>query len=280
MTTETLYKKANLLRQHTIRMLEKAGSGHSAGPLGMADIYASLYFSVMRHRPKQPDWPMRDRLVLSCGHTVPIRYAAMAEAGYFSISELATLRQFGSRLQGHPHVLSMPGLESSSGPLGQGLSQAIGMAMAGRLRKQRFHTYCVLSDGEHQEGQIWEGLMFAAREKLSQLTVIVDRNYIQIDGPTESVLPLEPLGEKYRSFGWHVLEINGNSIEQFLEATAEAKIRVDAPTAIIAHTVPGKGVSFMEYDFHWHGLPPNHQQAQQALREIRSLRGQIRGDHD
>ena len=261
-------------------MLEEAGSGHSGGPLGMADIYAALYFSVMKHDPENPEMADRDRLILSCGHTCPVRYAAMAEAGYFPRKELLTLRKFGTRLHGHPHNLALPGLETSSGPLGQGLSQAIGMALKAKMDSNTWHTYAILSDGEHQEGQIWEAVMFAGNRRLSNLTAIIDRNYIQIDGPTETIMPLEPLADKYRAFNWHVLEIDGHNMRSILDACAEAKTIVDRPTCIIAHTIPGKGVDFMEYDFHWHGIAPKPEEATEALRQLRTLKGKIRSEHE
>jgi transketolase len=279
-TCTELELRALAIREDIITMLEEAGSGHSGGPLGMADIYAALYFSVMKHDPENPEMVDRDRLILSCGHTCPVRYAAMAEAGYFPRKELLTLRKFGTRLHGHPHNLALPGLETSSGPLGQGLSQAIGMALKAKLDGDKWQTYAILSDGEHQEGQIWEAVMFAGNRKLHNLTAIIDRNYIQIDGPTETIMPLEPLSDKYRAFNWHVLEIDGHNMQSILDACAEAKTIVDRPTCIIAHTVPGKGVDFMEYDFHWHGIAPKPEEATEALRQLRTLKGKIRSEHE
>lgn len=272
---------ANTIRKDIISMLEQAGSGHSAGPLGLADIFAALYFDVLRHDPKKPDWDERDILLLSNGHCVPVQYAAMAEAGYFAKSELATLRQFGSRLQGHPERTKLPGLENTSGPLGCGLSQAIGMALAMRLDKQHHRwIYVVMGDGELDEGNMWEAAMLAPKHGLHNIIGIVDRNNIQIDGPTESVLPLEDLRGKWESFGWHVIEVDGNNIEAFVDACAMARAVVEKPVVIIAHTIPGKGVDFMEYDFHWHGMPPNHEQAMLALKELRTLGGKIRSEHE
>jgi transketolase len=276
-----LEKKANEIRIDLIKMLEHAGSGHSAGPLGLADIFTSLYFAILQHDPKKPDWNERDILVLSNGHCTPVRYVTMAHAGYFDKKELMTLRQFGSRLQGHPERLRLPGLETTSGPLGSGLSQASGMAMALRMDKtQHRWVYCVISDGEQDEGNTWEAAMFAAKYKLTNLIAITDRNNIQIDGPTETVMPLENLRDKWEAFGWHVIEIDGNDIEAVIDSCNMAKAIVEKPVMIIAHTVPGKGVDFMEYDFHWHGSPPNHEQAVQAVKELRTLGGKIRSEHE
>ena len=262
-----LYSKATTIRQHIVRMVHAAGSGHMAGPMGMADIYAALYFHILNHRPTEPMWLDRDRLVLSCGHTCPVRYAAMAEAGYFPVQDLITLRKFGSLLQGHPSRVDIAALETSSGPLGQGMSQAVGMAIAASLDGASWRVYCIASDGEHQEGQTWEAIMMAGARKLKNLTVILDRNYIQIDGPTEDVMPLEPLADKYKAFGWNVIAIDAHSIEQCIEACDAAKGSMK-PTCIIALTVPGKGVSFMEYDYRWHGKAPNEDEANRALIEL------------
>jgi transketolase len=270
-----LQLKANDIRQDVIEMLLEAKSGHSAGPLGMADVFTALYFNVMEHDPKKPKWPGRDRLILSCGHICPVLYASMAEAGYFPKEELNTLRKFESRLQGHPHNLSLPGIENSSGPLGQGLSQAVGMALSARLNGQGHRIYCITSDGEQNEGQAWEAMMLAGKYKLSNLTFIMDRNNIQIDGFTEDVMPLEPLRAKYEAFNLHVIEVDGNNIQQVINALQEAKAIYEKPTMIIAHTIPGKGVQFMERKYEWHGMPPNKEQAAQALDELRTLRGAI-----
>lgn len=280
MTIQELERKALDIREDIITMLEEAGSGHSAGPLGIADVYAAMYFEVLKHNPKKPDWSERDRFILSCGHTCPVRYAAMAEAGYFPRKELLTLRKFGSRLQGHPHNLSLPGTETSSGPLGQGFSQAIGIALAAKMDKAKWHTYVMLGDGELQEGQVWEAAMFAGNRGLHNVTAIVDRNYIQIDGPTESIMGLEPLPEKFRAFNWHVIEIDGHNMQAIIDACNEAKAITDKPTCIIAHTIPGKGVDFMEYDFHWHGKPPTAEEAKVALHELRTLKNKIRSEHE
>ena len=283
--------KANSIRQEIIEMLVAAGSGHSAGPLGMADVFIALYFEVLNHDPKQPEWEERDRLLLSNGHIVPVRYAAMAEAGYFPKSELKTLRKFGSRLQGHPERTRLPGLEHTSGPLGSGLSQAAGMALGLKLKDNTSsHVYVCMGDGELDEGNVWEAAMFAGARKLSNITAIVDRNNIQIDGYTEHVLALEPLAMKWQAFGWHVIEVDGHNIEQIVAACNEAKAIFERPVVILAHTIPGKGVDFMERDPAWHGMPPGTkdipgdppkaEQAKEALHELRTLRGRIRSEHE
>lgn len=271
---------ANTIRQNIIKMLLAAGSGHSAGPLGMADVFTALYFAILKIDPKKPAWPDRDRVILSNGHINPVWYATLAERGYFPVSELATLRKLGTRLHGHPHNLALPGIENSGGPLGQGLSQAIGMALAARLDGKKYRVHALLSDGEHDEGQTWEAVMFAGKEKLHNLTVWVDRNNIQIDGFTENVMPLEPFSAKYQAFNWHVLEVDGHNFEEIIDAAAKAEAIYEKPTVIICHTIPGKGVDFMESDFKWHGIPPDKDQAKLALRELRSLRGRIVGEHD
>ncbi len=272
--------KAVKIRELIIEMLVEAGSGHSAGPLGMADIFTAFYFHILNHNPKNPNLPDRDRLILSNGHIVPVRYATMALAGYFPIEELKTLRKINSKLQGHPHAGSLPGLETTSGPLGEGLSQAIGISLAAKLDGKKFHTYCLTSDGEHQEGNTWEAVMFAGKHKINNLTNIIDRNNIQIDGFTEDVMPLEPLREKYEAFNWHVLEIDGNNIRAFVDAVRVARAIYEKPVCIIAHTIPGKGVDFMEKDFHWHGMPPDKKQAKKALSELRTLQGKIVSEHE
>lgn len=287
MTAQQLELKANKIRQDIIEMLIAAGSGHTAGPLGMADVFATLYFEVLHHDPKNPAWPDRDRLVLSNGHIVPVQYATMAEAGYLPRVELGTLRKFGSRLQGHPERDRLPGLETTSGPLGSGLSQAVGMALGLRMdgRKQQ-RVYCLTGDGELNSGNIWEAVMLAGKKRLSNLTVIIDRNNIQIDGPTEDIMPLEPLALKWQAFNWHVIEIDGHSVEDIVAACNQAKAVYERPTCIIAHTIPGKGVDFMQYDFRWHGYDPASDKAQQkrdykrALEKLRTLNGQIRSEHE
>lgn len=254
-----LQHKANEIRISIIEMLAKAKSGHTAGPLGMADIFTYLYFHAMKHDPKNPTWADRDRVVLSNGHICPVLYATMAHAGYFPVDELMTLRQFGSRLQGHPHREYLPMLETSSGPLGSGLSQAVGMAISDKIdfgRTSPRHIYALLSDGEHNEGQIWEAGLLGAKEKLGNLIAIIDRNNIQIDGYTEDIMPLAPLYEKWKSFGWHVQEIDGHDFRAIDEAVLQAQVQFEKPSIIVAHTVPGKGVSFMEHRYEWHGTPP------------------------
>lgn len=275
-----LETRANTIREDIISMLLEAKSGHSAGPLGMTDIFTALYFHVLKHNPKDPDWPERDRLVLSNGHICPVLYATLAEAGYFPKSELKTLRKIDSKLSGHPHRGELAGIETSSGPLGEGISQACGMALAARLDQAKWRIYCLTSDGEHQEGNTWEALMFASHYKLNNITLIMDRNNIQIDGTTDKIMSLEPLRQKYESFGWHVLEIDGHNIREFIDAVRHAESITEMPTAIIAHTTPGKGVSFMEGDYRWHGTPPDEKQAKQALHELRTLGGKISGEHE
>jgi len=282
LTIPQLEHKAISIREDIIRMLEHAGSGHSAGPLGLADIFTALYFNVLKHDPKNPDWDERDILFLSNGHTVPVRYATMAEAGYFPVEELMTLRKLGSRLQGHPERLKLPGMETTSGPLGSGLSQAAGSAYVLKNIDRNPHrwVYVVMGDGELNEGNIWEAAMFAGKNKLHNLIGIIDRNNIQIDGNTEDVMPLEDLKGKWEAFGWHVIEVDGNNIESIIDACSMARAIVEKPSVIIAHTVPGKGVPFMEYDYHWHGAPPNSEQAREALKKLRSLDGKIQGEHE
>ena len=263
---------ANDVRVGIIRSLVAAGSGHSGGSLDMADIFTALYFHLMRHDPKNPDWPERDRLLLSCGHIAPVRYSAMAYAGYFPVEELLTLRKFGTRLQGHPERVSLPGLETTSGPLGEGLAQGTGMALAAKMDGKDYRTYVITSDGEHQCGLHWEAMMTAAKFKLDNLTCIVDRNVIQIDGSTEDVMPLEPFADKYRAFNWDVFECDGHDIAAFVEAVEKAKRVRGKPQVIIAHTVMGKGVSYMEGDYLWHGKPPKKDEAEKALQELAAAR--------
>ena len=270
-----LERKAEALRETVIEMLVEAKSGHTAGPLGMADIFAALYFHILRHNPAHPEWSGRDRLILSNGHICPIRYAAMAHAGYFPVQECLTLRTFGSRLQGHPERLRLPGLETTSGPLGEGLAQAAGMAYALRMDGKKERIYCIMSDGEQQEGSTWEAALFIGKHKLSNLTAILDRNNIQIDGTTEEVMPLESLKAKYEAFNWHVLEVNGHDVNAFVTVVDEAKSISERPTLIIAHTIPGKGVPEIEFDYHWHGKPPTAEEGKRFLKDIRTMGGKV-----
>lgn len=277
---KNLEERANLIRQDIIKMLVEAGSGHCAGPLGMADIFTALYFNILNHDPAKPDWSERDRLILSNGHICPVRYATMAHAGYFPVSELKTLRKLGTRLQGHPHRTTLPGIETTSGPLGSGLSQATGLALAGRMDNVSWRVYCLMSDGEQDAGNTWEAVMLAGKNKLHNLTALIDRNNIQIDGFTEDIMPLENLRAKYEAFNWHVIEIDGHNFEQIIGAFSEAKAIFEKPTVIIAHTTPGKGVSFMENLPEWHGKPPKPDEAKKALHELRTLGGKIRSEHE
>lgn len=272
---------AHTMREDLVDMLVLAGSGHSAGPLGMADIFTALYFHILNHHPKHPLWKDRDRLILSNGHIVPIRYVAMAHAGYFPKSLLSTLRKLGSPLQGHPERTLLPPVETTSGPLGSGSSQAAGMAYAGLLQKSPWRVYCIMSDGELAAGQTWEAMLFAGRNKLYNCTFIIDRNNIQIDGTTEEIMPLESLEEKFRSFNLHVETCAGNNIQDFVGAVARAHSITTQPTVILAETIPGYGVNYMEYDFRWHGKPPSSgKEAQLALRELRTLGGRIQSEHE
>lgn len=303
-----LEDKARDIRISIIEMLTLAGSGHTAGPLGMADVFTVLYGKILRYDPQNPSWEERDRLVLSNGHIAPVLYSAMAHFGYFPVEELKTLRKFKSRLQGHPHREYLPGVETSSGPLGCGLSQAIGMSLANRLDLEKEpgkmsnrrdkalsssarrddifsgsynkYFYCLMSDGEHNEGNIWEAVLLAAREKLGNLICFIDRNYIQIDGNTEEIMPLDPLNKKYEAFNWHVQNIDGNNISEIYDAIQNAKQVKDMPSVIICKTIPGKGVKEFEYDFHWHGKAPNKEEAEMALKELRNLGGQIESHHN
>ncbi len=282
---DDLNRMANTIRKDIISMLIEAGSGHSAGPLGLADIATALYFNVMNVDPKKKDDPDRDRLYVSPGHTAPVWYATLARAGFFPVEELKTLRKFGTRLQGHMDHLTVPGVESSSASLGQGLSIACGSAYAGRLNKKRYQTYAILSDGEHDEGSIWEAVTFAGHYRLEHLTAIIDRNNIQIDGRTEDIMTKESFREKYEAFHWHVIDVDGHNIEAIIDACNEAKAIVEKPVCIIAHTIPGKGVDYMEDDYRWHGAPPGkvtterapipELQAKEALKQLRTLDGQI-----
>lgn len=285
---QQLEETAGNIRRSIIEMLVVAGSGHTAGPLGMTDIFTVLYFHTLNHDPKNPEMEGRDRVILSNGHICPVQYATMAHAGYFPVSELLTLRKYGSRLQGHPHREKLPGIETSSGPLGSGLSQTVGMAYGARMDggKQRF--YCLMGDGEQNAGQVWEALMFAGKYRLSNITAIIDRNNIQIDGMTEDIMPLEPLRAKYEAFNWHVIEVDGHNIESIANAFEEAAAIYEKPTMIIAHTIPGKGIPEIEFDYRWHGVPPGKgpdtpipkkDQEKKFLQELRTLQGKITSEH-
>lgn len=275
-----LEERANEIRKTIIEMLIEAGSGHTAGPLGMTDIFTAFYFHILDHDPKNPMMEDRDRLILSNGHIVPVRYATMAHAGYFPIKEVMTLRKFGSRMQGHPERTKLPSMESTSGPLGSGLSQAAGIAYGARMDGKKFYTYCLMSDAEHQAGNLWEGAMFAGNNRLSNLIGVIDRNNIQINGMTEDVMALEPLREKYEAFNWHVLEVDGHNIEEFVNAVEEAKAIYEKPTVIIAHTIPGKGIEEIEFDYTWHGIPPKEKEGKKFLNELRTLGGKIKSEHE
>ncbi len=263
-----LEKRANAIRRHVIRMTRAAGSGHPGGSLSSADLFAALFFKEMNHRPTDPTWEDRDRFVLSKGHAAPAYYAALAEAGYFPTDELLTLRKLGSRLQGHPSRGRLPGIEMSTGSLGQGLSVANGMALAGKLDRRAYRVYCICGDGEMESGQIWEAAMLGAHYELDNVTAFVDRNKLQIDGPTEKIMSIEPLPEKWKAFGWHTLEIDGHDMRQILDACDKAKETKGRPTMIIAHTVKGKGVSFMENALSFHGKAPNDEEMKKALKEL------------
>jgi transketolase len=263
-----LERKANLMRRHVIRMTRAAGSGHPGGSLSSTDIIAALFFKIMNHRPSDPAWEDRDRFVLSKGHAAPAYYAAMSEAGYFPVEELLTLRKLGSRLQGHPSRTKLPGVEISTGSLGQGLSAANGMGLAAKLDRKSYRIYCVCGDGEMQSGQIWEAAMLGAHYKLDNVTAYLDRNKLQIDGPTEKIMGIEPISDKWKAFGWNVLEIDGHDLRQILDATDKAKEVKGKPTMIIAHTVKGKGVSFMENALSFHGKACNDEEMRKALHEL------------
>ena len=280
---KSLELRATMIRESIIEMLLEAGSGHTAGPLGMADVFTLLYFHALKHDPKNPEWDERDRVVLSNGHICPVLYATMAHRGYFPEEELLTLRKFGSRLQGHPHRAYLPMLETSSGPLGCGLSQAVGMALADRIDSgvnSHKTIYALLSDGEHDEGNTWEAVLLAGKEKLRNLIAIVDRNDIQIDGYTEDIMPLGDLTRKYQEFGWHAQEVDGHNFQEINTAINKAKAVHEMPSVIIARTIPGKGVKEFERDYRWHGKPPNKEEANMALKELRTLAGKIKSEHE
>ena len=274
-----LEQKANEARQLLISMLVEAGSGHTAVPLGIVDFFTAFDFHILNHDSKNPDMPDRDRLILSNGHITPIRYVSMAQAGYFPIEELKTLRKFGTRLQGHPERIKLPGVETTSGPLGSGLGQASGIAYGARMDKKTFRTYCLMSDGEQEAGNTWESALFAGKNKLHNLTAVIDRNNIQIDGYTEDIMSLEPLEDKYKAFGWHVLNVDGNNIRDFVDAVEQTKAIFEKPTVIIAHTIPGKGIHDMEFDYLWHGKAPKLEEGQKFIEELRTLGGKIQSEH-
>mgnify|MGYP001579147545 FL=1 len=267
------------VRYDTIESVINAGSGHVAGPLDMADIFTAMYFHILKHDPKNPNWDGRDRLILSNGHICPVQYATMAHAGYFPVEELKTLRKFGTRLQGHPHRQALPGIETTSGPLGSGLSQAVGMAIGLKMDEKTNQVFALLSDGEQECGQTWEAAMLAGKLKLDNITAIIDRNNIQIDGMTEDIMPLEPLKEKYEAFNWHVLEINGHDFHEIVNAVETARAIFEKPVVIIAHTIAGKGVDFMEFKYPWHSKVFKPEEAKEALRQLRTLQGKIQSEH-
>lgn len=288
-TIKELEQHANEIRQHIVKMLLAAGSGHSAGSLGMTDVFTALYFSVANISPESRKSPNRDRIILSNAHICPVLYATLAERGYTPVSELHSLRKFGSRLQGHQNNHFSPDLpiETSGGPLGQGISQAVGMAIASRISRSDskqhpkkslsgWHTWCLMGDGELNEGQCWEAFMLAGKLNLRELTVFVDRNNIQIDGFTEDVMPLEPLADKFKAFNWSVIEVDGHNMKDIIAAAKKAKSIFENPTVIICHTIPGKGVDFMENDFTWHGKAPNADEASKAIQELRTLGNKIK----
>lgn len=274
-----LEEMASTIRQDCIEMVVTAGSGHIGGPLAMADIFTALYFHILQNDPKNPEWPERDRLVLSNGHICPVRYAAMARAGYFPVEELKTLRKFGTRLQGHPHRTALPGVETTSGPLGSGLSQAVGMAIAAKMDKKKFNIYCLMSDGEQECGQTWEAAMLAGKLKLDNLTAVIDRNNIQIDGMTEDIMPLEPLRAKYEAFNWHVIDLNGHDMQEIVNAFEMAHAVYEKPVLIIGHTIPGKGVDFMEFSYPWHSKTFKPEEVTESLNQLRTLAGKIKSEH-
>ena len=267
-TTQELVATTRRIRRHIIEMTAEAGSGHPGGSLSSVEIMTALYFRVMNHRPDHPDWPDRDRFIISKGHATPVYYGTLAEAGYFPTDELMTFRKLNSRLQGHPKVGTAPGIEMSSGSLGQGLSYSIGQCLAARLDNRDYRLYCLLGDGECQEGQTWEALMCAPYYELDNLTAIIDRNGVQNDYFVKDTMELEPLDIRLNAFGWHVLTVDGHDLDELLSAFDDAKRMKGKPTVIIAKTTKGKGVSFMENTADWHGKAPNAEQVEQALAEI------------
>ena len=279
LTLKEMEDLAITIRQEIIEMLLEAKSGHCAGPLGAVELYVALYFSgILNYDSKNPNWEERDRVVISNGHYAPLLYIVLAHAGYFPLEELKTLRKLGSNLQGHPHRLLLPGIETSSGPVGEGLSQAVGMALGAKMNKKKLQVYCLMGDGEQNCGNTWEAVMTAGKYRLDNLTAIIDRNNIQIDGFTENVMPLEPLKEKYESFGWKVLEIDGHNIPEIIKAVNASKSVFVKPVVIIANTIPGKGIDFMQWEYQWHGKIPSSKEAEEALRQLRSIKGQIESE--
>jgi len=268
---DNLYKISNKLKQRVIDMLVESGSGHTGGSLGTSEIFTALYFHILNIDPKSPNKKDRDRFILSNGHICPIWYATLSERGFFPTKELWNLRKINTKLQGHPKYNSLPGIENSSGSLGQGLSQAIGIALSAKMDNQKYRVYCMTGDGEIDEGQIWESAMFAPNKKLNNITWIIDRNNIQSDGNTEDIMPLENLKDKLESFNWFVIEIDGHNIEEIISACNMAKSVTQRPTVIIAHTIPGEGVKFMENKYEWHGRTPTKAQAIKAKEELSSL---------
>jgi len=269
MTKEELQKIAKEVRKDIVKMIYEAGSGHPAGSLGMAEVVVALYFAILNHDSKNPNWDERDRLFLSNGHICPVVYAAMQRAGYFSSGELKKLRKLGHPLQGHPERTKLAGIQSTSGPLGEGLAQAAGYALSARMDEKHFRVYCISSDGEHNEGNHWEAVMFANKYKLSNLTLFVDRNQIQSDGPTEEIMPLGSLKEKYQAFGWNALSIDGHNFEEIINAVNSARSQYQKPTAIIANVIAGKGVSFMENNYKWHAKNISKEELDLALKELK-----------
>lgn len=275
LSLKDLAYRATQIRKAILNMLLKAGSGHTAGPLGMTDVFTALYFAVAKHNPEKPDWAGRDRILVSNGHICPVWYATLSAAGYFPESELATFRKINSRLQGHPQLGSLPGVENTGGPLGQGLSQGAGIAKAFKIDGSRQRVYVVTSDGEHQEGQTWEAYMFAGAHRLNNLTVLIDRNNIQIDGYTEDIMPLQPFKTKLEAFRWNVLDIDGHNLESIIDACHQAQATQEQPTAIICNTIPGKGVEFMQDLPEWHGRIATKDETKDALQQLRTLHGNI-----
>jgi len=265
---QTLEAKAKLVRREIIKMIYQAGSGHPGGSLSAADLVTVLFFHVLRHDPHRPLWPDRDRFILSKGHCAPLLYAVLAESGYFPKEELKTLRKIGSRLQGHPDMRKTPGVEVSTGSLGQGLSVANGIALGGKIDRKDYTVYVLLGDGEINEGQIWEAAMLASHYKLDNVIAVLDYNGLQVDGPTCRIMDLEPVSDKWKAFGWSVMEINGHNISEIIEALKKVRKSKGKPTIIIAHTIKGKGASFMENKVDWHGKAPNEEEFNQAMREL------------